>query len=78
MIASRSAITLPRLGSRVRIPSPAPNFLREINGLERSFGAVFCFPALVWETGEAWGKQQEACRSGRTATFGMGNAPKLS
>ena len=42
--------------------------------LERSGGAVFCFPALVCETGEAWGKQQEACRSGRTATFGMGNA----
>jgi hypothetical protein len=63
--------TLPRLGSGVRIPSPAPKFLKKSNRLERSFRAVFCFPARVSETGEAWGKQQEACRSGRAATFGI-------
>src|SRR5215475_10787987 len=28
MIGNNPALTLPRLGSRVRIPSPAPNFLR--------------------------------------------------
>jgi hypothetical protein len=64
-------ITLPRLGSRVRIPSPAPKFLKKSNRLERSFRAAFCFPARGSETGEAWGKQQEACRSGRAATFGI-------
>ena len=31
--------TLPRLGSRVRIPSPAPDLPREISFVERSFGA---------------------------------------
>ena len=63
--------TLPRLGSRVRIPSPAPNFLDEVNGLEQFFGAFFCFPASLSEIGEAWGKQDEEGRSGRTATFGL-------
>ena len=69
--------TLPRLGSRVRIPSPAPNFLKEISFLERSFGAVFCFPASLCETGEAWGKQQEEDRSGRAATFGIRKASNV-
>jgi hypothetical protein len=64
--------TLPRLGSRVRIPSPAPNFLEEINGLKRSSGAASCFPAPLVETGEAWGKED---RSGRTATFGICRPP---
>ena len=59
--------TLPRLGSRVQIPSPAPGFLREIKALERSFGASFCFPALGAGAGEAPGKQQEAGCGGRTA-----------
>jgi hypothetical protein len=68
--------TLPRLESRVRIPSPAPNFLKEMIGLERSFGAVFCFPDLDDETGEAWGKQQNACCSGPADASGMGMAPK--
>ena len=31
--------TLPRLRSRVRIPSPAPDLPREISFVERSFGA---------------------------------------
>ena len=66
-----AATILPRLGSRVRIPSPAPDFSREISFLERSFRAVLCFPARASETGEAWGKQQEACRSGRAATLGI-------
>ncbi|MGH7075745.1 MAG: hypothetical protein ACREFD_16335, partial [Stellaceae bacterium] len=61
--------------SRLRIPSPAPVFLIEINVPERSFGAVFCFPAVLRKTGEAWGKRQEEDRSGRTVNFGMGKAP---
>ena len=63
--------TLPRLGSRVRIPSPAPNFLKEINSLERSFGAVFRFPRPGRETGEAWGKHQKAQSGVLSITFGM-------
>src|SRR3984885_11085265 len=64
---------LPRLGSRVRIPSPAPKFLKEISDIVRSFGAFFCFPALACRAGEAWGKLREAGCRGRTAAFGLGN-----
>jgi hypothetical protein len=46
-------MTLPRLGSRVRIPSPAPIFLKEIRCLERSLGAVFCFLDPSAKPGEA-------------------------
>ncbi len=42
-----------------------------------SFGAVFCFPNLVDETGEAWGKQQEVGRGARTTNFGMYRASNL-
>ena len=58
-------MTLPRLGSRVRIPSPAPDFLKKISGLERSFGAAFCFPGLWAGVGEALGKQPAAGCGGR-------------
>ena len=63
--------TLPRLGSRVRIPSPAPNFLKEINDFERSFGPVCRFPAPDVRAGEAWGKHQKAQSSMLSTTFGM-------
>ena len=69
---------LAKVGVEGSNPFARSRFSQEINGLKRSFGAVFCFPATVWETGEAWGKQQEACRSGRSATFGMGKAPNQS
>src|SRR5260370_41020571 len=69
--------TLPRLGSRVRIPSPAPNFLKKISDMDRSLGIAFCFPALACSAGEAWGKLREAGCRGRTAAFGMGKAPNL-
>ena len=36
--------TLPRLGSRVRIPSPAPNFINEVNGFGWSSEAASYFP----------------------------------
>ena len=45
--------------------------LKEMSCLERSFGAVFCFPARLGETGEAWGKRQREDSSGRTATLGI-------
>src|SRR5580704_1010845 len=51
--------TLPRLGSRVRIPSPAPVFLKEISDFERSFGAVGRFPAPNVRAGEAWGSTRK-------------------
>src|SRR5580693_826507 len=57
--------------SRVRIPSPAPDFPREISFVERSFGAFFCFPAPGTKTGEAGGKQQKSGSSRHSATFGM-------
>src|SRR6266404_3967825 len=41
---ARQRSGLPRLGARVRIPSPAPIFLKEIRRLERYFRAVFCSP----------------------------------
>jgi len=69
LLAMRFA-TLPRLGSRVRIPSPAPNFFKNINLLERPFGTILCFPAGLGEPGEAWGKRQREDRSGRMATLG--------
>ena len=34
--------TLPRLGSRVRIPSPAPEFLRKIKDFEAALWSRFC------------------------------------
>jgi hypothetical protein len=70
----KSAI-LPRLGSWVRIPSPAPDFLKKMKRLRRSFGAVFCFLGLACRAGEAWGKLREASCRGHTAAFGMGKAP---
>jgi hypothetical protein len=38
--------TLPRLGSRVRIPSPAPIFLKEIKLLKTVCGTVFAYTGL--------------------------------
>ena len=64
---------LPRLGSRVRIPSPAPDFLNEIRVLKRSLGAVFCFPAHRVGAGEAPGKQPASCCGIRPAAFGTGD-----
>ena len=75
---ANSSETLPRLGSRVRIPSPSPGFLGEIKMLERSFGASFCFPALGVGAGEAPGKQQEAGCGGRTAGAGRVAIPNPS
>lgn len=51
---------LPRLGSGVRIASPAPVFLREIKHLANALRGVFCFPGLALESGEAGGKHEEA------------------
>jgi hypothetical protein len=56
--------TLPRSGSRVRIPSPAPNFFKLINESEGSVRDFFCFPASGVKAGEAGGKQQTAEVSG--------------
>jgi hypothetical protein len=51
IVYERDVLTLPR--SRVRIPSPAPNFFKQISESERSFGVVFCFPASDAKAGEA-------------------------
>jgi hypothetical protein len=72
-VGRRRRATLPRLGSRVRIPSPAPDFLNEIRVLKRSFGAVFCFPGLGVGIGEAPGKQPGSCRGISPAAFGTGD-----
>ena len=55
--------TLRRLGSRVRILSPAPDFLEKISDIERSFEAVFCFPALACRAGEAAGSRLQRAHS---------------
>jgi hypothetical protein len=66
---------LPRSGSRVRIPSPAPIFFRLINESEGSVGVFFCFPASGREAGEARGKQ--AC-SGLSAGLRTSTGSKQS
>jgi hypothetical protein len=38
---------LPRLGSRVRIPSAAPTFFKKIQSLEGCCRVVFSFPPLA-------------------------------
>jgi hypothetical protein len=50
--------TLPRSGSRVRIPSPAPIFFKQISESEGSCGVVFCFPASGTTAREAGGSRQ--------------------
>ena len=72
---NRVTAILPRLGSWVQIPSPAPVFLNKFRGLERSFGAVFCFPAHRVGAGEAMGKQPASCCGIRPAAFGTGDTP---
>src|SRR5208282_4141965 len=69
-------MTLPRLGSRVRIPSPAPKSLRDFNRLRAALRGRFCFPALGTKAGEAGGKQQKAQSSAVWVTFGMDCAHK--
>jgi hypothetical protein len=59
--------TLPRLGSRVRILSPAPDFLRKVSDLERSLGLYFASPFHSVRSG----KQQEEGRSGRATILGI-------
>jgi len=65
----RLSATLPRLGSRVRIPSPAPGFLKEIKKLEDALRGVFCFPDIGAKIGEAGGKQRKARSSGLWVAF---------
>jgi hypothetical protein len=55
---------LPRSGSRVRIPSPAPIFFKQISESERSFGVVFCFPASDATAGEAGGSRLRRTAAG--------------
>jgi hypothetical protein len=74
LVAQRT--TLPGLGSRVRITSPAPNCLSKIKCLEWSVGAVFCFPAPDTRSGETEEKYQNAQSNGLSAGFGMGSVPK--
>ncbi len=69
---------LPSLGSRVRIPSPAPGFLKNLSRLERSSGAAFFFPSLQAMVGEALGKPPEAGRGGRAARCGTAWTPTPS
>ena len=69
IVYERDVLTLPRSGSRVRIPSPAPIFFKQISESERSFGVVFCFPASDTTAGEAGGKQTGAKRGGLLFAF---------
>jgi hypothetical protein len=52
--------TLPRLGSRVRIPSPAPEILKDFREFRAAPRGRFCFPDRAIKSGEAWGKQPRA------------------
>jgi hypothetical protein len=51
--------TLPRLGSRVRIPSPAPNFLKETNCLEWPCGPFSASPPPTPKLGKHGGSSGE-------------------
>ena len=51
---------LPRLGSWVRIPSPAPRFFNIDIELRATLRGRCCFPASPVKAGEAWGKRRKA------------------
>ena len=59
----RGLPTLPRSGSSVRIPSPAPIFLEQISCLERVLGILLCFPVASAHSGKHGGSKQ-ALREG--------------
>ena len=46
---------MPRLGSRVRIPSPAPVFINKFNRLSRSRAREICFPVPANPSGKQGG-----------------------
>ena len=58
--------TLPRLGSMVRLPSPAPSFLKESTGLRRSVG-LFAPPPRSANPGKHGGSS----RKRKVAVFGL-------
>ena len=51
---------LAKVGVEGSNPFARSRFLEKIRCLERSFGAVFCFPDPGAKAGEAGGKQQKA------------------
>ena len=57
---------MPRLGSRVRISSPAPISVRKLKRLKRSFGTAFCFRPQVRVSGKQEGstRKRSSARSG--------------
>ena len=64
-----------RLGSGVRIASPAPNFIKKFRCLMRPAGTVV-LPRPDRESRGSVGKQQKAKSSGFLAATGMGSVPK--
>jgi hypothetical protein len=70
-IVSGCAISsLPRLGSWVRIPSPAPKFFTIDIELRATLRSARCFPTSPVEAGEAWGKRRKANAALRPRTIG--------
>ena len=45
-IGEKAFHLLPRLGSRVRIPSPAPDFRRKVKDFEAALPGRFCLQGL--------------------------------
>ncbi len=64
---------LPRLGSRVRIPSPAPDFLRKIKDFEAALWGRFCFHGPLDGNSEAEWKHHAESRRRRNRRFGGSN-----
>jgi hypothetical protein len=56
----KKTMTLPRLGSWVRIPSPAPKFFTIDIELRETPRSACCFPTSPIKAGEAWGKRRKA------------------
>ena len=65
--------TLPRLGSRVRIPSPAPDFLRKIRDFQAALQGRFCFQGPFGGNSEAERKLHAESRRRRNRRFGGSN-----
>src|SRR5260370_36966678 len=68
MLQRKRAEGIAKLGSRVRIPSPAPNFPKKIRAL---------YPRLRRESWGSRGKQPEAKRYGLSAAVPVLSAARL-
>jgi len=71
--------TLPRLGSRVQIPSPAPKFINKISKLGMVLRDIFASSALPRKSGKHRGSRRTSFNwQGRNAVTGAERLSKIS